>query len=123
MLTLQEFLAKFPEFVWLTDQDFDQLILEAKAEMGIIIERWLDADTYKLAQGYLLAHLASAMERYQDGDHTPLQPVREKEVDDVRVEYAVSKELRNNLDPYAATSYGQRYIHWRRICFGGPRVV
>lgn len=119
-VTYDEWLLKFPQFVATPPELFDMLVTEASLEMGSP-SRWGDA--YKIAQMYLIGHLAALAESYEAGDHSPLQPFREKEVDDVRVEFAVSRDMQNNLDPYLSTTYGQQYVKWRRIMFAGPRVV
>lgn len=123
MLTYDSWLDKFPQFVAVSEPQWAELQLEATVEMGADVFRWNGQDAYDIAQGYLMAHLAAQAESSETGDHTPLQPFREKEVDDVRVEYAVSRDMMNNLDPYLATSYGQQYIKWRRMAFAGPRVI
>ena len=123
MLTYDSWLDKFPQFVAVSEPQWTELQLEATVEMGADVFRWNGQDAYDIAQGYLMAHLAAQAESSEAGDHTPLQPFREKEVDDVRVEYAVSRDMQNNLDPYLATSYGQQYIKWRRMAFAGPRVI
>lgn len=123
MLTYDSWLDKFPQFVAVSKPQWAELQLEATVEMGADVFRWNGQDAYDIAQGYLMAHLAAQAESSETGDHTPLQPFREKEVDDVRVEYAVSRDMQNNLDPYLATSYGQQYIKWRRMAFAGPRVI
>lgn len=123
MLTYDSWLDKFPQFVAVSEPQWAELQLEATVEMGADVFRWNGQDAYDIAQGYLMAHLAAQAESSETGDHTPLQPFREKEVDDVRVEYAVSRDMQNNLDPYLATSYGQQYIKWRRMAFAGPRVI
>ena len=123
MLTYNGWLDKFPQFVAISEPQWIEMQIEAATEMGSDPERWAGQTTYDIAQGYLISHLAAMAEAYEAGDHSPLQPFREKEVDDVRVEHAVSRDMQNNLDPYLATTYGQQYIKWRRMVFAGPRVV
>lgn len=123
MITYQGWLDKFPQFITIVEPQWEEMLIEAQTEMGADPNRWSGQPTYDIAQGYLIAHLAAMSETWEGGDHTPLQPFREKEVDDVRVEYAVSRDMQNNLDPYLSTSYGQQYIKWRRMIFAGPRVV
>ena len=123
MLTYNGWLDKFPQFVAISEPQWIEMQIEAATEMGSEPERWAGQTTYDIAQGYLISHLAAMAEASEGGDHSPLQPFREKEVDDVRVEYAVSRDMQNNLDPYLATTYGQQYIKWRRMIFAGPRVV
>lgn len=123
MLLYDRWLDKFPQFVAVSPEQFLELQMEATVEMGADVNRWAGTETYDIAQSYLIGHLAAMAEAYETGDHSPLQPFREKEVDDVRVEYAVSREMQNVLDPYLSTTYGQQYIKWRRMVFAGPRVA
>ena len=123
MLTYNGWLDKFPQFAAVSEPQWIEMRLEAATEMGTDVERWAGEETYDIAQGYLMGHLAALAEAYESGDHSPLQPFREKEVDDVRVEYAISRDMLNNLDPYLSTTYGQQYIKWRRMVFAGPRVI
>lgn len=123
MLPYETWLGKFPQFIEVSETQFEELRFEAMVEMGDVIERWLNEATYDIAQGYLISHLAAQAEHYSSGDHSTMQPFRSKEVDDVIVEYAVSRDMQNNLDPYLSTSYGQQYVKWRRMVFAGPYVV
>lgn len=123
MLPYETWLRKFPQFIEVSEIQYDDMATEATVEMGDDVNRWLGQETYYIAQGYLIAHLATIQERFRDGDHATVQPVRLKEVDDVVVEYAVSRDMQNNLDPYMSTTYGQQYIKWRRMAFAGPRIA
>ena len=120
----ETWLRKFPQLCDYIDPDlFDILVVEALAEMGADKTRWQDDSIYDVAQGYLIAHLATQSESSSEGDHTPLQPYRSKQVDDVMVEYAVSRDQLNNFDPFLGTVYGQRYLRFRRMVFGMPRTL
>lgn len=123
MLTYTEWLLKFPQFTIVEETVFDMYVLEASLEMGTEVSRWIDQSHYDVALGYLVSHLLAIADKFEDGDHTPVQPLREKEVDDVRVEYAISREMQNSFDQYQSTSYGQQYIKWRRMVFAGPRIA
>ena len=123
MVTYQDWLKKFPQFVAVCETLFDEKLFEAKIEMGDNPYRWINPDVYVIAQGYLIAHLAALDESWVTGDHSVIQPYRTKQVDDVMIEHAVSRNMQNNFDPYTATSYGQQYLKWRRMAFAGPRVV
>lgn len=123
MLAYHEWVTKFPQFVNVSVTLFATLQEEAQVEMGTTVSRWLDQVTYNISMGYLIAHLAALDDSWQSGDHSPMQPFRAKNVDDVLVEYAVTRNAMNNFDSYLSTVYGQQYTKWRRIAFGGPRVV
>ena len=115
-----EWMQRFPQFVAVSEGSFNMTKTEAVLEMGSE-PKWGPA--YELALGYLIAHLAALAERSEAGDHTTVQPMRSKDVDGVEIEYAVSKEMQNNLNSYLSTTYGQRYLRWRRMVFAGPRVI
>jgi hypothetical protein len=123
MLTHELWLTKFPQFAGVPSTVFDAFKVEATIEMGEFPERWSGEPTYDIAMGYLIAHLSAMDESWSGGDHTTLQPLRSKEVDDVMVEYAVSRDMQNNFDPYLSTVYGQQYVKWRRMVFAGPRMA
>ena len=121
MVTYATWVIRYPQFAVVAEEVFDIYHSDANIEMGTDESRWYD--TYDVAQSALIAHFIAMYNGYILGDDTPMQPIRTKEVDDVMVEFAVSRDLQNNLDPYQATSYGQQYIKWRRQAFAGARVV
>jgi hypothetical protein len=121
MVTYTDWVVRYPQFSAVSEEVFNIFHADALIEMGTDETRWYN--TYDVAQSALIAHFVAGYVSYETGDSTPLQPIRTKEVDDVMVEYAVSRDLRDNLDPYASTSYGQQYIKWRRQAFAGARVV
>lgn len=120
MVTFTTWIVRYPQFNTIAEAVFDIFQADANIEMGTDEDRWYD--TYDVAQSALIAHFVAGYESYLTGDHTPLQPIRTKEVDDVMVEFAISRDMQNNLDPYSSTTYGQQYIKWRRQAFAGPRV-
>jgi len=121
MVTYETWTARFPQFLQIEESLFDLFLGDSQIEMGVDETRW--ADTYDVAQANLISHYVAAYKSYQTGDDTPLQPIRTKEVDDVMVEFAVSRDLRDNFDPLNSTIYGQAYIKWRRQAFAGARVL
>lgn len=123
MITYAQWIAKFPQFITLPEPIFEEFVAEATLEMGRDVNRWTGEESYNIALGYLVGHLAALDEAWRAGSHNPLQPLRTKEVDGVMVEFAVSRDMQNNLDPYLSTVYGQQYLKWRRMVFAGPRVV
>ncbi len=121
MLSFTTWQARFPQFATIPEATFNVYLGDAVLEMGSIEARWLDL--YDVAQAYLVAHMLSMAEKFSVGDHTPQQPLRQKVVDGVEVEYAVSRDSVDNFDNYLSTSYGQQYTKYRRICFAGPRIA
>jgi len=121
MVAYATWIIRFPQFAVISEDVFDVFQADAIIEMGEEESRWYDM--YDVAQSNLIAHFVAMHQKYTTGDNSPMQPIRTKQVDDVMVEYAVSRDLRDNLDPYSATSYGQQYLKWRRMAFAGPRIT
>lgn len=120
MVLFADWVVRYPQFQNLSEDVFNLFQGDAVTEMGELESRWYGM--YDIAMSALIAHNVARFASYEVGDHTPLQPIRTKEVDDVMVEYAVSREMQNNLDPYLSTTYGQQYVKYRRMAFAGPRV-
>lgn len=116
MATTQQFYTRFPEFETI-DEDRVQMFMDDAALLMSEPSRWLDF--YDIAHQYHSAHLLVAAESSEMGDVSGLQPVSEREVDDVRVKYAVSDIPVNSEDIYSST-YGRRYASYRDIVFTGP---
>ena len=121
MVTYATWIIRYPNLASVAETTFDLFQADANIEMGIDEARWYD--TYDVAQSALIAHFVAMYNSYSVGSDTPLQPIRVKEVDDVMVEFAISRDMQNNLDPYMATTYGQQYIKFRRQAFAGARVL
>lgn len=120
MVTYEIWKLRFPQFAVTEEPVFDLFFEDSQVEMGKEESRWYD--TYDIAQANLISHYVAVYRSYTSGDDTPLQPVRTKEVDDVMVEFAVSRDLRDNFDAFNSTAYGQQYIKWRRQAFAGARM-
>lgn len=92
--------------------------------MGADESRWLGM--YKPAQASLIAHWSATIDDLLPGDAPlPAMPVSRTDVDDVQVEF--SDRMISTI-PYQeadlmSTVYGQAYLRWRRMAFGGPRVA
>jgi hypothetical protein len=123
-LTLTSFQARFPKYTVLTQPRFDLFLGDAQIEMGTDFNRWLDEPFYDLAQAYLIAHYLTVATLQEAGDSAPMAPLRVTDVDGVKVEYAISRDsLQGTPDWLSTTSYGQQYVRYRRMAFGGPRVA
>lgn len=120
MIDFGKFKIRFPEYASLDIARFEIAVEDAEVEMGTDESRW--NSFYNLAQNHLVAHFLSVSEVTESGDVNPSVPLRSTEVDDVVVEYAVSKTVENSFDIYLSTSYGQRYVYYRRLAMGGPRA-
>lgn len=121
MITYEQWTARFPEFLVIPQPRFEVFLEDSKIEMGEEEGRWLNV--YDVAQANLVAHYITIATRSALGETAPALPVRAKEVDEVQVEYGLSREQTNSFDALNSTVYGQSYIRWRRQVFSGPRVV
>lgn len=121
MLTYEQWTARFPEFTATPEVRFDIFLGDALGLMGTTESRW--GTQYDTALAYLVGHLVYLATRTAAGEAGAAVPIRIKEVDEVKVEYAISRESQNSFDALNATSYGQTYLKYRRIYFSGPRVI
>lgn len=123
-LTIEQVRQKFPEFILTPDGIIEGAILEATIIMGDDVGRWLGQDTYYMAKLYLVAHLVTVAEGTTNGDPSVMAPIKRSEVDDVKLEYAISSMDVFGLDEELnTTAYGKRYIMYRRMCFSGWYVA
>ena len=117
MASVADFQLRFPEFC---DEDDErvQLFLDDAALLMSDNEsgKWLTF--YDVAQLYHAAHLLAVGMSTESGDIGSIAPVRKQEVDDVIIEHAVS-DIGPTADDLYSTSYGKRYISYKRICFTG----
>lgn len=121
MITIATWKVRFPEYASVTDDVFNLFLGDAVLEMGDDEARWIGF--YDVAISYLVAHLVYLSQVTAEGDANPATPLRSTDVDDVIVEYAVSKTIENSFDMYLATAYGQKYTYYRRLAFAGPRIA
>ena len=121
MIAIATWKVRFPEYASVTDDVFNLFLGDAVLEMGDDEARWVGF--YDVAISYLIAHLVYLSQVTAEGDANPATPLRSTEVDDVIVNYAVSKRIENSFDMYLATAYGQKYIYYRRLAFAGPRIA
>lgn len=126
MVSYNDWVLRFPFFAdEVSEAVFDAILLpDAIIEMGSIESRWLNM--YDVAQANLIAHYAVIYTTQEVGDHDTLTPAHMKDVDGVKIESAVQArptDLHQLHDNLVSTSYGQAYVKWRRMAFGGPRVA
>ena len=121
MYTTTEFMKRFPEFAGV-DLDMIEMALEDTAElMGVDSpERWLNF--FGKANAYYAAHWLLASLTASDGDSDAMSPVKTKTVDNVAISFAVGDSSVALEDLYSST-YGKRYLLYRKICFAGIRGV
>lgn len=111
--------VRFPEFAMVNTMRIEDSILEATIIMGDDVSRWLGQEIYYMANSYLVGHLIVAGEAMAMGDDSAMAPVRETEVDNVGIKYAVTMSGSFMDSELASTAYGKRYLFYRNMCFTG----
>lgn len=117
MTTVVEFQTRFPEFAAVAAPRI-QLFLDDAALNMKSPEKWLSF--YDVAQAYYAAHLLTVGEASATGDFGALAPISHQEVDDVVIKNAVSAVKPTTEDLYS-TTYGKRYVTYRRKCM--PLII
>lgn len=110
------FVARFPEFA---DVDVDRIqIFLDDAELTMVSEtKWLGY--FNVAHAYKAAHFLAIGQVTETGDIGVVGPISKQEVDDVVIEQAISS-VSPTAEEFLSTSYGKRYIMYRKLCFTGP---
>jgi len=121
-ITKDQLRSVFTEFMLVPDTMIDHSILEATIIMGDNVDRWLGQEIYHMAQLNLVAHLTKALESTSLGDDNPFGPVKRTAVDAVEIDYAIGS-MAVDGEEFLGTSYGRRYIMYRKMCFSGWYVA
>ena len=114
MASVTDFQTRFPEFSSVSDARV-QLFLD---DVALILNNnssgiWLEF--YDVAQSYYAAHLLIAAQNTEYGDFGTMAPVKHQEVDDVVIKNAIG-DIKPTADDLYSTSYGKRYVSYRRKC-------
>lgn len=112
MATVQLFQTRFPEFCNV-DDDRVQIFLDDAALIMSSKGKWLEF--YDVAHQYYAAHFLVVAENTESGDSGTLAPIKHQEVDDVIIKNAVG-DIDPTADDLHSTSYGKRYLSYRRRC-------
>lgn len=124
MLTLDQLVVRYPAMSALLPERFELFQSDAVLIMGADPARWLG--WYDPAMAALIAHLVFTNDALADDDSgMAAGPVTRTDVDDVQIEFAKGvwdKVPYQEADLYS-TGYGQQYVRWRRMAFGGPRIA
>ena len=115
MASVVDFQERFPEFCEVENSRV-QMFLDDTAQLMGDPNRWITF--YDIAHLYHTAHFLVVAESTESGDSGILAPVKHQEVDDVVIKNALS-DVNVNFDDLYSTSYGKRYIGYRRIAFAG----
>lgn len=116
MASVVDFQKRFPEFLDIEEDRVLKFLDDAALVMADNDGRWLTF--YDVAQLYLAAHLLTLGSATESGDSGIFAPIKKQEVDDVIIEQAVSA-VSPTADDLYSTSYGKRYVNYRRMCFTG----
>jgi hypothetical protein len=117
--TVVDFQARFPEFVQ-AEAATIQMFLDDAALIMNSPAKWLEY--YDVAQMYRAAHFIAVAQYSATGDSGTLAPRSHQEVDDVVIKHAV-KAVDPSFDDLLSTSYGKRFLFYRKICLSGFRGV
>lgn len=117
MASTTDFKSRFPEFSDVDDNRI-QLFLNDVALNMAEPQKWLVY--YDVAQLYYAAHYLVVANNTEMGDSGTLAPVKHQEVDDVVIKNAVG-DIKPTLDDLYSTSYGKRYVSYRRKCM--PLII
>jgi hypothetical protein len=112
MASVTDFQTRFPEFSSVST-DRIQLFLDDAALNMTGPEKWLTF--YDVAHQYYAAHFLIVADVTEGGDFGTLAPVKHQEVDDVVIKNAIS-DIHPTMDDLYSTSYGKRYVSYRRKC-------
>tara|TARA_R110000851_G_scaffold244874_3_gene397641 strand:- start:4738 stop:5097 length:360 start_codon:yes stop_codon:yes gene_type:complete len=115
MASVANFKDRFKEF-----KNIDSIRVQFALDDAALImsspAKWLSF--YDVAQLYHAAHLLVVSVHTERGDSGTLAPIKHQEVDDVVIKSAVG-DIDPTFDDMYSTSYGKRYIAYRRRCFLG----
>ena len=115
MTSVAEFKDRFVEFAEVDDVRL-QLFLDDAALLMSSPAKWLDF--YDVALAYHAAHLLVVSIHTETGDSGIIAPIKHQEVDDVVIKNAIG-DVDPTFDDMYSTTYGKRYISYRRRCFIG----
>ena len=117
MITSANFKIKFPEFTSTLDAKINLLIDEAYLFIG---ENKYQ-DTLVL---YWTAHNLVVQQNQLSGDYSPIVAVASEGVGNVNTSYANPQMNNSDILFYMSTSYGQKYLEYKRaLCVGNARLV
>ncbi len=115
MASVEEFKDRLTEFKDIENIRI-QLFLDDAALIMSSTPKWLEF--YDVAHVYHAAHLLVVSIHSESGDSGTLAPIKHQEVDDVVIKNAIG-DVDPTFDDMFSTSYGKRYISYRRRCFQG----
>ena len=115
MASVVNFNERFPEFSSVDTARVQMFLDDAALVMNSSV-RWLSF--YDVAQQYYAAHLLTVAQATESGDTGVLAPINHQEVDDVTIKSAIGN-VEATFDELLGSSYGKRYLTYRRMVFAG----
>jgi len=118
MVSPSIFKVRFPEFV-----DIDDIIIQMMLDESYLL---LSApnkyqDTLVL---YYTAHNLTVQQNQVSGDATSIQVASNESVGNVSVGYANPTIKNTDIAFYMSTSYGQKYLEYKRaLCVGNVQLI
>ena len=117
METVAGFKKRFKAFDFISDEDIQMALDDTALLMGYKTpERWVGF--FKVAHACYTAHWLVVSEIANSGDASVLSPISTQKVDDTLLNFAIA-DVRPSLEDLYSTSYGKRYLHYRKIAFSG----
>ena len=111
------FKTRFPEFASISDNVIQMLLNEAYLFIGE--NKYQDALVL-----YWTAHNVVVQQNQLGGDNSPIVAVASEGVGNVNTSYANPQINNSDISFYMSTSYGQKYLEYKRVlCVGNVRLV
>lgn len=117
MINIAVFKTRFPEFSSIDDTIIQMLLDEAY----IFIKDNQYQDTLIL---YFTAHNLVVQQSQASGNNSSITTVASESVGSVSTSYATPQSDNSSIAFYNSTSYGQKYLEYKRaLCIGNVRLV
>lgn len=120
MITAQQLKDRFPGAFDDLENDLLEDIID-EAELNINEATWGTEDFYNLGLYYLSAHIAATTLTTPGGGGALSGPITKRRVGDVEITFATPSATLSEID-LGTTSYGLRFLQYRRWVQGGPIV-
>lgn len=109
ILTLEQFIKKFPEFKELQQEVFDQYLEEFEIMYGFI--KW--GKLKPIAAGYYIAYMTVVFsEQYGEGDVTPPGSIQSEKIGESSITFATFNPAKNGIiySEFIKNQYGRQFL-------------
>lgn len=118
MITPNTFKIRFPEFNSIADATIQMLLDESYL---LLTKENKYQDTMVM---YLTAHNLVVQQNQANGNNAPIQLATSKSVGNVSTSYSNPADSNPDISFYMSTSYGQKYLEYKRaLSIGNVRLV